>query len=341
MFGIHYLKASPNQYILHYRNGQVRRAGAGLSFFYFGPLSSIVSVPVNSADIPFIFNEISGDFQPITLQGQLTYRITQPEKIASLLDYTIYQLPGYYVSDDPEKLPLRVVNLLQVIARAEVQRRTLKEAMRASREIAESILSQLGESKAITDLGLEILAVSIEAIKAVPETARALEAEAREELLRQADQAIYERRNAAVEQERRIKENELNTEISVEDKKRQIRETKVNADLAVETKEQQVRETKLTGQIQLERERANLVTARNKNARAEADAQSYAVAASLKPLHGLNPEVLQMLAVQSTEPRLMIAMALKEISRNAGKINNLNISPELMNALMATHAESA
>ena len=42
---------------------------------------------------------------------------------------------------------------------------------------------------------------------------------------RRSDEAIYARRNAAVEQERRIKESELNTEIAVEEKKRQIRET--------------------------------------------------------------------------------------------------------------------
>ena len=46
------------------------------------------------------------------------------------------------------------------------------------------------------------------------ETARALEAETRENILREADDAVYKRRNAAVEQERKIKENELNTQIA-------------------------------------------------------------------------------------------------------------------------------
>ena len=40
------------------------------------------------------------------------------------------------------------------------------------------------------------------AIKPKRHTARALEAEAREALLRRADEAIYSRRNSAVEQER-------------------------------------------------------------------------------------------------------------------------------------------
>ncbi|MBN1304724.1 MAG: SPFH domain-containing protein [Anaerolineales bacterium] len=341
MFGIQYLKVTPNQYVIHYTNGRPRRAGCGLAFFYFRPISSIVSIPISSTDIPYIFNEITQDFQPVTIQGQLTCRITEPEKIAALLDYTIDRAPTRYVSGDPQKLHMRVINLLQVAARAEIQHMTLKEAMRSSKEIAERVMEQFGESKAIRDLGIEILSISIEAIKAVPETARALEAEAREELLRQADLAIYDRRNAAVEQERRIRENELNTEISIEDKQRQIRETRVNADLAVEARQQQVREKMLDGEIKLEKERTKLVSTKAENARMEANAQAYAIEASLKPLDGLNPETLQMLSVQSTDPRLMVSMALREISRNAGKINNLNISPDLLNTLMAGSQESA
>jgi len=333
MFGIHYIKATPTQHIIHYQGGNKKRSGAGLSFFYFRPASSIVLVPANSADVPYIFNEISADFQPVTVQGQLTYRINQPEQIASLLDYSINP-SGKYVSDDPQKLPVRLVNLLQVSTRAEIQRMTLKEAVRASQEISMAVLTGLKANADLANLGVEVLAVTIEAIRPTPETSRALEAEAREELLRRADQAIYERRNSAVEQERVIKENELSTEIAVEEKKRQIRETKVNADLAVEAKEQQVRESKLTGQIKLEEDRTKLVAAKTQNARTEADAQSYAVEASLRPLRDLDPEMLQMLAVQSVEPRLMVSMALKEIAKNAGKIGNLNISPDLLNALM-------
>jgi protein-L-isoaspartate O-methyltransferase len=57
-------------------------------------------------------------------------------------------------------------------------------------------------------LGIEILGANILAISATPEMARALETETREKFLQQeADQAIYERRNFAVEQERKIKEN--------------------------------------------------------------------------------------------------------------------------------------
>jgi hypothetical protein len=51
-------------------------------------------------------------------------------------------------------------------------------------------------------------------------------------------------------------------------------------------------------------------------------------------LQKLDPALLQVLAVQTTDPRLMVSMALKEIAQNAGKIGNLNISPELFELLM-------
>ncbi len=334
MFGFQYLKAGPTQHVIHYRNGRVKRSGVGLSFFYYQPASSIAVVPVGSADVPFIFSEATADFQSVSVQGQLTFRITSPELVASLLDYTVEGAVGRYKTEDPDKLAQRLVNLVQVAVRGEIARLPLQRAIQSSDEIAANVLTAVLGSSALAALGVEILTLSILAIKPNPEMARALEAEAREALQRRADQAIYDRRNAAVEQERRIKENELQTELAVEEKKRQIREAQVEADLAVETRQQQIRETVLAGQIRLEHERKQLVQARTENARNEADTEAYAVEASLKPLQTLDAGILQLLAMQSAEPRLMVTMALKEIAQNAAKIGQLNISPDLLEALM-------
>jgi hypothetical protein len=99
-------------------------------------------------------------------------------------------------------------------------------------------------------------------------------------------------------------------------------------------KKQEIRKLELSGQIVLENDRKQLVATHSENVRAEADAQAYTLEVSLKPFQDLNPAVLQMLAVQNTDPRLMVSMALKEIAQNAGKIGNLNISPDLFEALM-------
>ncbi len=172
------------------------------------------------------------------------------------------------------------------------------------------------ESPALAALGVELLSFSILAIKPAPETSKALEAEARERLLREADDAIYSRRNNAVEQERTIRENELNTEV------------------AVQTKQREIEETRLAGQIALEEERRQLVGAEAENSKTRADAQAYAVEATLKPLAALDPKSLQVLASGSADPRLLVAMAFQEIAANAAKVGTLNISPDLLETLL-------
>ena len=69
---------------------------------------------------------------------------------------------------------------------------------------------------------MECLALFITAIKPTPEMGKALEAEYRESLQQRADQAIYARRAAAVEQERRIKENELSTQLLLEQRRQEL-----------------------------------------------------------------------------------------------------------------------
>ena len=219
-----YVKNPPTTYVLHYQNGRVRREGPGLAFWYFLPSSTIVRIPLASRDVPFAFSEITADFQPVTLQGQLTYRVVDAKRLASLLDFSV-RPTGQYVSDDPEKVPERLVQTAQIFARAVVQRLTLREALVSSDTIVTEVVAALREAEPVRMLGVEILALTVVAIKPTPDIARALEADAREGLQGKADEAIYTRRKASVEQERRIKESELETEIAVQEKQRQIRET--------------------------------------------------------------------------------------------------------------------
>src|SRR6516162_7093295 len=181
MFGIKFIKAQPTNYLLQYRGGKVVREGLGLSFFYYAPTTSLVAVPVGSADVPFIFQETTADFQTVTLQGQVTYRVSDPKRLASLLNFTLAPYGQGYATDDWKKLPERIVHCINVLARAELQKLSLREAIRASDVIVESVKKRLATAEEITSLGLEVLGLSVLAIKPVPETARALEAEAREQ----------------------------------------------------------------------------------------------------------------------------------------------------------------
>jgi len=314
---LNFMKVPPTTYVLQFKRGKVRREGVGLSFFYWVPTSSIVAIPVASADVPFVFQEATADFQSVTMQGQLTYRVADPKRLASLLDFSV-DTRRVYVSDDPRKLPERLVHTMQGLTRTVTQRMVLRDVLVSSDAIVLEVLAKLKASEGVTALGIEILGLSLLAIKPTPETARALEADAREALQRRADEAIYARRNAAVEQERLIKESELNTEIAVEAKKRQIRETQMAADIAVEE------------------QRAELIDRRVENERKDADSRSYVLTETLKPLRDLDWRTLMMLNGKGADPKAMIALAFQEMASNAQKIGELNVSPDLLRSLITT-----
>ena len=292
---VRFMKASPTTYVLHFRSGRIVREGAGLAFFYWEPAATLVTVPLASADTPFAFQEATADFQAVAIQGQLTYRVIDPKRLAALLDLSV-RPDGRYRTDDYQKLPERLVHATQTLVRGETQRMTLREALTSSAALAATVLERLRASDLVAELGVEILGLSILAIRPTPESAKALEAEAREELQRRSDEAIYARRNAAVEQERRIKESELRTEIA------------------------------------LERERSALMDERVTNDRKEADSRAYAIETALAPLRGLDWRTLMVL--RGGEPATTIALAFHEIAANASRVGELNITPDLLRSLL-------
>ena len=219
---IRYFKSNATDFMLVYSGGRARRAGPGLAGYYWVPTDSLVRIPISTQDLPFILNEITGNFQAVTVQGQLTYRIAQPRQMAQSLNFTINPYTGKYVSDDPEKLDQRIVNVVQAQLRPPLSRLALDEALRRTAEIAAAVLAGVQADPTLAAMGVECLNLFLTAIKPTPEMAKALEAEYREGLQQRADQAIYARRAAAVEQERRIKENELNTQLLLEQRRQEL-----------------------------------------------------------------------------------------------------------------------
>ncbi|RKG59244.1 SPFH domain-containing protein [Corallococcus sp. CA054B] len=316
---IGYMKSTPTTYVMQYRDGEVVREGAGLSFLYWKPATTLVAVPLSSADVPFAFNEVTRDFQPVTIQGQLTYRVEDARRLAGLLDYSITPA-GRHRSDDPEKLSDRLVQAAQVRARAVVQSLSLREVLVQSDMLEARVLAALAEAESVKALGVHVMAFSVLSIQPTPEMARALEAAAREGLQREADEAIYARRNAAVEQERRIKESELATELVVEERQRQIREAKMAADIAVEE------------------QRAALMERWVQNERQSADARAYTLEKTLEPVKNVDWKTLLATSANGGDPALHIALAFREMGENAQRIGELNVSPDLLRSLLPPDA---
>ena len=359
MLGFKFAHFDSMMHVIVYKNGQVKRQGRGLSFFYYAPTTSIVTIPVGSNSLPFIFSEITGDYQKITIQGQVTYRVEKPTQLADMLDFTV-NTQGHWKKNDTEKLNQTIINESQTAASAFVHELGLKEAIRAAKQVEETIFAGLKASLTLEMLGVGILSVNILAVQPTPEMARALETETREKLQQDADHAVFERRNFAVEQERIIKESELNTEIAVEEKKKQIaekqtetkvqqaesertlREMKLKADISIANQqaenERTLREMKIQADISVEKQRQELIGKKAENDRIDADTKGYLLEKTLKPYQELDWKTLIALG-GNNDPRTHLSLAFRLLAENAEKIGNLNITPDLLETLIQDKKE--
>lgn len=319
-------------YVMHFTNGKVAREGRGLSFFYLAFNSSIVAIPMGSNDLPFIFNESTNDYQTVTIQGQISYKISNPKTLADVLDFTVND-NGVYKKNDVEKLNQRIINEAQTSTSAYIHSIKLKDAIRSAKAIEAKILEGLMASQAIAMLGIEILGANILAITATPEMSRALETETREKLQQEADLAIYERRNFAVEQERKIRESELNTEIAVEEKRKQIAEKKMEGQVQDAENQRKLREMAVEADISIENQRKLLIQQKTENERVLAETQGFVIETTLKPYKEMDWRTLVALN-NNPDPKFNIALAFRQLAENAEKIGTLNISPELLDSLL-------
>lgn len=333
MFNFKFIKFLPSEHVLKYKDGKIVKEGNGISFMYYVPNTSVVVIPTSSSDIPYVFEELTNDYQTVNVQGQITYRIVDYRRIAEILDYTYDMKNKKYVTEDYKKIPQRLINITKVLTKKSIENMPLRTAIKSSESLAKAIRAELKENEEVLELGIEIMGFSILGITPNRETARALEAQAREEILKKADEAIYERRNASIEQERMVKENELNTEIAIEEKKKQIQEAQLEAKRVKMVKENKIKDEELGYNTQLEEKRKQFIELSVENAKAEADAKAYQFAALMKVLNEMDPEIIQALANMEMEPDKLIAGAFQQLANRANKIGQLNITPDLLQSL--------
>jgi hypothetical protein len=335
MIGIRFIKTQPTTHLMQFRKGRIVREGAGLSFFYYAPTTTLVAVPVGSRESSFMLELVTSDFQGVTVQGQVSYRVGNPQKTAALLDFSLAADGTAYASEDPAQLDNRVARQAQVTIQQAIQALDLQQALKASAMVSHAAQQQLAASPEVKALGLDVLGVSIVAIKPTPDIARALEAEARESQLKAADDAIYLRRMAAVQNERAIRQNELDTDIAVEHKRREIQETQMEAKAAAMRRQNELRNEQMGADIALEQDRKGLVDNQADNTRKLAEAEAHRISAIMAALEKADPRVVQALAAVGMQPAQLIAQAFGGIAERAERIGQLNMSPELLNSLMA------
>ena len=327
-----FVKFDSKTYIFHYKKGKIVKQGLGLSFYASKRRSSIEAVPIGSKDIPFIFEETTSDYQTITIQGQMTYVIEHPDKLAQNLDFTV-DLNGVYKTDDKVKLEQRLINEAKAAVTSLVQTTELTKSLTSGKLIQEAIYIGINKSETLETLGIKILAVNIISLKPKPETAKALETSTRERLQKEADKAIFDRRNFAVEQERKIKESELNTEIAISEKQKQIVQKEMEKEQLKKENSKKLRMMQIEADIEVETEKSKFIKQKIDNDKQLADSNKYMVMAQIEPFKDLDWKVINALKSNSSATE-NIAEAFNKLAENSQKIENLNISPDLLQTII-------
>lgn len=299
---IGFFKAEPTEYAIQFVGGKVRKQGLGISFTYLRLKTEIVLVPTNAIDSHFVFNELTNNFQEVTIQGQFTYVIKQPLTAANSLNLTIDPRSRRPKSNDLETLPQRIANVIQLAAREELKQRSLVDAISQSSTLSEAVFEKVTQSPVLKDYGVQIQGIHFLSLKPIPEVSKALEATYREALLRDADKAIYERREAAVQQEQRVNERQLEADIS------------------------------------LERQREQLLELSGANALKEAETRGKALEEEMS--YRLRTLKAELETYQTLAPAELLAVAMKGIGDNAGKVGNLTITSEVLSSILQSKNSS-
>ena len=306
MFGINFYKADPSTHVMLFKNGEVKLQGRGTSFYYYAPNASIVAVPLSSKELPFVFRMKTKDFQEITVQGQITFRIDSPEAAAQMINFSI-NAKGMYLSDEPEGLDERIMRSVQVVVRNAVESMDLQQALSSAKVLTTALQEQLPAQSYLQRLGVEITEVSLTAISPAPETAKALEAEVREALLRDADNAIYARRLSSIEKEKQVREEELETEKAIARKQQDLEKQALEAEREKLQQQFNMDQEKLLARTDNERKRAELVELENANTKAQADAKAYDLKAQLTAFNDIDLERLKVMSINAARPEQLIA----------------------------------
>jgi regulator of protease activity HflC (stomatin/prohibitin superfamily) len=220
---VSHMRADTSQHVLCWRGGRLVASGRGLALWFLPLSTSIAEVPMDLREQSFLFHGRSVDFQDVTTQGTLTYRVVDPEAVAASLDFTIDLARGTHVRDPLESLATTLTGLAQREAWAYIAAHPVRTILAEGPTVIRARVEQaLLDDASLKAMGIAVTAVAVHVVRPDPDTERALEAPVRERIQQEADEAAFARRALAVEKERAIQENELQNRIELARRNEQL-----------------------------------------------------------------------------------------------------------------------
>jgi regulator of protease activity HflC (stomatin/prohibitin superfamily) len=288
--------------------------------FWFMPLDAgVVEVPVDDRELGFLFHGRSSDFQDVTVQGVLTYRVIEPSVLAERIDFGIDLGSGRHLREPLEQLRGMLIQLAQQLALDYIAVTGVRALLTVGHDhIRTRIHEGLQREDAVAGLGLELVSVRVAGIRPEADLEKALEAPMREQIQQQADEASFGRRAMAVEKERAIAENELHNRIELA-----RREEQLIAQRGANERRQATEEAEAQ-RIAVEAE------AHGTRVAAQAEADALAVVEKVR----LEAERARMDIQRSVPPIVMFGLAAQQLAGKLERIDHLNLSPDSFGPLL-------
>ncbi|MCI0343645.1 MAG: SPFH domain-containing protein [Planctomycetales bacterium] len=320
-----HLRSEPSSHVIQFRRGTAVRSGRGLAF-WFTPLSaSLYEIPCDDRDQPFLFHGRSSDFQDVTAQGVLTYRVSDPALLAKRVDFSLDLRTGVWLKTPLEQLSQLLTQLAQqhawdYLAHTPVRQLLAEGVDQVRTRIREALLADEG----LKGLGLEIVSVRVSGVAPTADLEKALQAPTREAIQQTADEATFQRRALAVEKERAIQENELKNQIELAKRKEGlIAQEGSNA-------QRQARE-----QAESQKIAAEAAAARD---RLEAETR----AAGLRAVDAARLEAEERRAgiYKNLPGDVLLGLAAQELAGKLQKLEHVSVTPELLAPVLARLADA-
>ena len=326
---VRHLRSDASDFIIRYHKGERTGAGRGLAFWFRPEGASIAEIPMDDRDMPFHFHGRSQDFQKITLQGGITWRVTDPDVLSRRIDFSIDLKSGHHVIDPIEKIYGLIAGAAQHHAAQYLAQTAVTGLLEAGAAPLRDLLDRALKSTAhFRDMGIEVIAVQLADLRPTSELDKALQTPTFEVLQQQADQATFERRALAVEKERAIAENELQNRIEL------ARREKLLIEQEGENAQRQAQEAAAAERIAFESEARRIETieqAKLDMERAKIDSVEQAK---------VEMERARIEIYRDLPASVLGGLAAREMARKLTKIEHLNISPDMLTPILANLAKA-
>ena len=301
------LRSDATHHVIRYANGRVRRSGRGLSFWFLPQTASLAELPMDDREMTLFVKGRSRDFQALSLQGALTWRVADPERLAERVDFTILLASGELRSEPLEQIQARIAGLANQAALQYLAHAPVNDLLGAGLEpLRLRLTAALGEDPSLTEMGIAVVAVRLTSLAPSSELERALQAPTYESLQQKADQATFERRALAVDKERAIAENELANKIELARREKSL--------IAQEAENAGNRAQGLAEAQQIE---------------AEAEATRIRAVEGAKA----ETEKARLDVYRDLPAAVLYGLAARELAGKLTKIEHVNVTPDLLAAL--------